>query len=98
MNAKIDRRECRETSEARKDGSVLAILHESRRRVRYSSLKAAQLLDVAIDDVSELINAVGDTSGRVKVDEHGQELLCIDPAKWQRIVVAYCRAMGRRDA
>ncbi len=45
-------------------------------------------------DLAELIEAVGDTDGRIVRDEHGQEMLCIDPAKWQRITVAYVRAQG----
>lgn len=58
MSAKIDLRESRATRQAlAEDSSVLAVLRDSRRRVRSGSLRAAQRMDAAIAAVQELLAA-----------------------------------------
>ncbi|GEM_PF-4856196 len=55
---KVDLRESRQTREAlAQDSSALAILRDSRRRIRAGSLKAAQRMDRALAAVQELLAA-----------------------------------------
>lgn len=59
-----DRRESAVTREAlAKDGSVIGILRESRRRVRYGSKKAAARMDEAI----KLVEEVAETGARMLI-------------------------------
>lgn len=59
----LDRRESRETHEALAAGAnALAVLRDSRRRIRMGSMKAAQRLDKVIADVEELLQAAWNAS------------------------------------